>query len=81
MFISERIISRMKNKKALLMILDGWGIGDGSVADVISQVPTPNLDYYKKNYPSSRLHTSGEDVGLPEGQMGNSEVEIGRAHV
>ena len=64
----------MKNKKALLMILDGWGIGDGSVADVINQVPTPNLDYYKKNYPNSKLHTSGEDVGLPEGQMGNSEV-------
>ena len=64
----------MKNKKTLLMILDGWGIGDGSKADVISQVPTPNLDYYKKNYPNSRLHASGEDVGLPDGQMGNSEV-------
>jgi 2,3-bisphosphoglycerate-independent phosphoglycerate mutase len=56
------------------MILDGWGIGDGSKADVISQVPTPNLTYYKKNYPNSRLHASGEDVGLPDGQMGNSEV-------
>jgi 2,3-bisphosphoglycerate-independent phosphoglycerate mutase len=64
----------MKNKKALLMILDGWGIGDGSRADVISQVPTPNITYYTQNYPSSRLHASGEDVGLPEGQMGNSEV-------
>ena len=56
------------------MILDGWGIGDGSKADIISQVPTPNLTYYKKNYPNSRLHASGEDVGLPDGQMGNSEV-------
>jgi 2,3-bisphosphoglycerate-independent phosphoglycerate mutase len=64
----------MKSKKTLLMILDGWGIGDGSKADVISQVPTPNLTYYKKNYPNSRLHASGEDVGLPDGQMGNSEV-------
>jgi 2,3-bisphosphoglycerate-independent phosphoglycerate mutase len=64
----------MKNKKALLMILDGWGIGDGSKADVISQVPTPNITYYTQNYPSSRLHASGEDVGLPDGQMGNSEV-------
>jgi len=64
----------MKNKKTLLMILDGWGIGDGSVADVISQVPTPNLTFFKNNYPNSRLHTSGEDVGLPDGQMGNSEV-------
>jgi 2,3-bisphosphoglycerate-independent phosphoglycerate mutase len=64
----------MKNRKALLMILDGWGIGDGSKADVISRVPTPNLDYYKKNYPHSKLRASGEDVGLPDGQMGNSEV-------
>ena len=64
----------MMNRKTLLMILDGWGIGDGSKADVISQVPTPNLTWYKKNYPSSRLHASGEDVGLPDGQMGNSEV-------
>jgi len=64
----------MKTKKTLLMILDGWGIGDGSKSDVISQVPTPNITWYMKNYPNSRLHASGEDVGLPEGQMGNSEV-------
>jgi 2,3-bisphosphoglycerate-independent phosphoglycerate mutase len=64
----------MKNKKALLMILDGWGIGDGSKADVISQVPTPNLTYFRQNYPNSRLQASGENVGLPDGQMGNSEV-------
>lgn len=64
----------MKNKKVFLMILDGWGIGDGSKADVISQVPTPNIDFFTKNYPHTRLHASGEDVGLPEGQMGNSEV-------
>jgi 2,3-bisphosphoglycerate-independent phosphoglycerate mutase len=64
----------MKNTKTFLMILDGWGIGDGSRSDVISQVPTPNLTYYKNNYPDSRLHASGEDVGLPDGQMGNSEV-------
>jgi 2,3-bisphosphoglycerate-independent phosphoglycerate mutase len=64
----------MKNKKVLLMILDGWGIGDGSKADVISTVPTPNLSRLKKTYPTSRLHASGEDVGLPDGQMGNSEV-------
>jgi 2,3-bisphosphoglycerate-independent phosphoglycerate mutase len=64
----------MKNRKAFLMILDGWGIGDGSKADVISQVPTPNITYYKNNYPNSRLQASGENVGLPDGQMGNSEV-------
>jgi len=64
----------MKNKKVLLMILDGWGVGDGSAADVISQVPTPNLTRIKNSYPGSLLHASGEDVGLPDGQMGNSEV-------
>ena len=56
------------------MILDGWGIGDGSGSDVISTTGTPNIDSLKKIYPSSSLLTSGEDVGLPEGQMGNSEV-------
>lgn len=64
----------MMNRKTLLMILDGWGIGDGSKSDVISQVPTPNLTWYTNNYPNSRLHASGEAVGLPDGQMGNSEV-------
>jgi 2,3-bisphosphoglycerate-independent phosphoglycerate mutase len=64
----------MKNKKTLLMILDGWGIGDGSKADVISTAPTPNMDYLKQNFPNSKLFACGEDVGLPEGQMGNSEV-------
>jgi 2,3-bisphosphoglycerate-independent phosphoglycerate mutase len=64
----------MKDRKTILIILDGWGIGDGTRSDVISQVPTPNLTWYKNNFASSRLHASGEDVGLPEGQMGNSEV-------
>src|SRR4030043_712464 len=64
----------MKNKKTLLMILDGWGIGDGTKTDVISSVPTPNMDFLKNNYPNSRLFACGKDVGLPEGQMGNSEV-------
>lgn len=56
------------------MILDGWGIGDGTKSDVISSTGTPNIDAIKKSYPSSYLLASGEDVGLPEGQMGNSEV-------
>jgi len=64
----------MKNKKILLMILDGWGIGDGTRSDVISSVPTPNLTALKNKYPNSKLLACGEDVGLPEGQMGNSEV-------
>lgn len=62
------------SRRVLLMILDGWGLGDGSKADVISNVPTPNMDRLSEKYPSSRLNASGENVGLPEGQMGNSEV-------
>lgn len=61
-------------KKALLMILDGWGIGNGSKADVISCTPTPYWDYLNRTYPNSQLQASGENVGLPDGQMGNSEV-------
>jgi len=64
----------MTNKKAVLIILDGWGIGDGSKADVIANSKTPFVDSLYKQYPHSTLHTSGEDVGLPDGQMGNSEV-------
>jgi len=64
----------MNSKKTFLMILDGWGIGRGDKSDVISQVPTPNMDRLSRDYPSSRLFASGEDVGLPVGQMGNSEV-------
>ncbi len=56
------------------MILDGWGIGDGTRSDAISTTGTPSIDALKKVYPSASLLTSGEDVGLPEGQMGNSEV-------
>lgn len=62
------------NKKALLMILDGWGIGNGSKADVIASTPTPNWDKLIATYPNSYLLASGEHVGLPDGQMGNSEV-------
>lgn len=61
-------------KKTLLMILDGWGIGDKSASDVIYSTPTPFLDYLWNTYPHSQLLTSGENVGLPDGQMGNSEV-------
>ena len=61
-------------QKALLMILDGWGLGDHAKDDVIFNTPTPYLDYLNQNYPHSRLQASGENVGLPDGQMGNSEV-------
>lgn len=56
------------------MILDGWGIGNRTQADVIHNTPTPYWDYLLNNYPHSQLQASGEDVGLPDGQMGNSEV-------
>ena len=61
-------------KKALLMILDGWGIGEKGKGDVIFQTPTPYMDYLSATYPHSQLLASGENVGLPDGQMGNSEV-------
>ncbi len=61
-------------KKALLMILDGWGIGNKGKGDVIYNTPTPYMDYLNQNYPHSQLLTCGENVGLPYGQMGNSEV-------
>ncbi len=61
-------------KKALLMILDGWGIGNHSKGDVIYNTPTPYWDYLLATYPHSQLQASGENVGLPDGQMGNSEV-------
>ena len=61
-------------KKALLMILDGWGIGNHGKGDVIFNTPTPNMDSLLENYPHSQLLASGENVGLPDGQMGNSEV-------
>lgn len=61
-------------KKALLMILDGWGIGNHTKSDAIFSTPTPYWDSLIKDYPNSELQASGENVGLPDGQMGNSEV-------
>ena len=65
----------MKDKKRLiLMILDGWGIGDKGKGDVIYNANTPFMDKLMQKYPNSQLLTCGENVGLPDGQMGNSEV-------
>ncbi len=61
-------------KKALLMILDGWGIGNHTKSDAIYSTPTPYWDYLLNTYPHSQLLAGGESVGLPDGQMGNSEV-------
>ena len=61
-------------KKAILIILDGWGNGQHGKGDVIFNTPTPYLDYLNAVSPHAQLQASGEDVGLPDGQMGNSEV-------
>ena len=61
-------------KKVLLMILDGWGIGRGDRADVIGSVRPQRLGEFAAKYPHAELRTDGENVGLPDGQMGNSEV-------
>lgn len=57
-----------------LIILDGWGIGDHSKSDAVYNANTPFMDHLLNTHPNAKLKTSGEDVGLPEGQMGNSEV-------
>lgn len=63
------------NKKTLaLIILDGYGLNPSPHGNAVLQANTPNLDKYFKEYPNSKLSASGMDVGLPEGQMGNSEV-------
>ncbi len=57
-----------------LVILDGWGIRESCENNAVCQAATPVLDRLQQNWPSSRLGTSGRSVGLPDGQMGNSEV-------
>lgn len=64
----------MGNKKAILLILDGWGYGNHDKSDAVSVANTPFFDHLIKTYPNSKLQASGEAVGLPAGQMGNSEV-------
>lgn len=64
----------MENKKAILLILDGWGYGKHDKSDAVNAANTPFFDQLLKNYPNSKLEASGVAVGLPDGQMGNSEV-------
>lgn len=64
----------MNKKKVALIILDGWGYGRKDQTDAVHQANTPVFDSLIKKYPNSTLLTHGENVGLPEGQMGNSEV-------
>lgn len=62
------------NHKAILIILDGWGMTQNPKVSALAQANTPYIDYLTNTYPHATLSTSGLDVGLPEGQMGNSEV-------
>src|SRR3954454_8793846 len=64
----------MENKRLMLLIMDGWGLGTVKHADAIQNADVPFFRSLMANYPNSTLLTYGEDVGLPEGQMGNSEV-------
>jgi 2,3-bisphosphoglycerate-independent phosphoglycerate mutase len=64
----------MSNPKAILIIMDGWGLGKKPSSDAIQHAKTPFVSSLYGKYPHSTLITCGEDVGLPEGQMGNSEV-------
>jgi 2,3-bisphosphoglycerate-independent phosphoglycerate mutase len=65
---------QMNNKKVMLLILDGWGYGKQDESDAAYAANTPFFDSLLKTYPNSKLEASGEAVGLPAGQMGNSEV-------
>jgi 2,3-bisphosphoglycerate-independent phosphoglycerate mutase len=82
-----------KQKKLALIILDGWGFGRDDESNAILAAKTPFFDHLLKTYPNSKLEASGTAVGLPAGQMGNSEVghmnlgagrvvyqELGRIH-
>ncbi len=64
----------MEDKKVILIIMDGWGLGTIKKSDAIQHANTPFVSSLYSKYPNTTLVTCGEDVGLPEGQMGNSEV-------
>ncbi len=68
-----------ESRRVLLVLLDGWGVGDGSDADLIAQAETPVMDRLRDQYPSTTLAASGPAVGMPEGTVGNSEC--GHLHI
>jgi 2,3-bisphosphoglycerate-independent phosphoglycerate mutase len=72
--INKDMNNTENNKRVLLMILDGWGIAQDKTVSAIDAANTPFVDSLYINYPNSKLRTDGEFVGLPKGQMGNSEV-------
>ena len=65
----------MNNKKAMLIIMDGWGLGKIETADAIQHAKTPFVSSLYNKYPHTTLITCGEDVGLPEGQMGKRDSQ------
>ena len=58
----------------MLIILDGWGVGEQSDTNAVYMAKTPNMDRWATRYPATTLQAHNGAVGLPEGQMGNSEV-------
>ena len=64
----------MSKRPVMLMILDGFGINPNEKGNAVKAANTPNFDRFMKEYPNTVIHASGMDVGLPDGQMGNSEV-------
>src|ERR1700712_5689744 len=64
----------MEKKKVILIIMDGWGLGQKKSADAIQNAHVPFVSSLYNKYPNTTLITCGEAVGLPDGQMGNSEV-------
>src|SRR6201994_2736625 len=64
----------MEAKKVILVIMDGWGLGKVKSSDAIQNANVPFVTSLYKKYPNTTLVTCGEEVGLPDGQMGNSEV-------
>ncbi len=76
-FNNESIVGtcmKLKHRPTLLLILDGWGYSDATEGNAIAQANTPNWDKLWAQYPHTLISGSGADVGLPAGQMGNSEV-------
>jgi 2,3-bisphosphoglycerate-independent phosphoglycerate mutase len=77
-------MTRESDNPVVLVILDGWGLGEPVESNAVFSASTPTMDRLLTEYPHETLRCSGEDVGLPEGQMGNSEVghlNIGAGHV
>ncbi len=72
-------VGRQRVRPVLLVVLDGWGFSESPKDNAIAQARTPNFDRLWSTHPHALLRTSGRDVGLPEGQMGNSEV--GHLHI